>query len=192
MSDQPYAMTNRRSLPRTRDYRGRYVREIEVARRDAVIAEMKSRRMTYQQIADELGIAPSTAHDAYKRVLARTIEEPAADARKRELEDLDAAQRAVLEVLERQHVTVSHGRVVRRLIDFERDENGEPRLDAQGERIGIYEDVTDDGPILQAVDRLVKIGESRRKLLGLDAAQKLETTGSITYTIHGVSDDDLG
>lgn len=174
-----------------RDYRGRYTRSIETAQRDAVIAEMRSRRMTYQQIADELGIAPSTAHEAYQRVLERTIEEPAADARKRELEDLDAAQRAVLEVLERNHVTVSHGRVVRRLVGYERDEDGEYVLDEDGKRIGVYEDVLDDGPILQAVDRLIKIGESRRKLLGLDAAQKMDVSGSVTYEIKGVGDDDL-
>lgn len=194
MTDQQDSMPTRmyESDLRGRDYRGRFTRSTETAQRDAVIAEMRSRRMTYQQIADDLGISDSAAHEAYQRVLERTIEEPAANARKRELEDLDAAQRAVLEVLEREHVTVSHGRVVRRLVGFETGEDGSPRLDAQGERIGIYEDVTDDGPILQAVDRLVKIGESRRKLLGLDAAQKMDVSGSVAYTIHGVSDDDLG
>lgn len=189
MSDQPDPMPTR--ITRTRDYRGRYTRSVETAQRDAVIAEMRSKRMTYQQIADELGISDSTAHEAYQRVLDRTIEEPAANARKRELEDLDAAQRAVLEVLERQHITVSHGRVVRRLIDFERDASGEPVLDEKGNRVGIYEDVTDDGPILQAVDRLIKIGESRRKLLGLDAAQKLDVSGALVYRVEGVPDDDL-
>lgn len=189
MTDQPDTMTVRTT--QARDWRGRFTRSVETAQRDAVIAEMKSRRMSYQQIADELGIARSTAHEAYQRVLERTIEEPAADARKRELEDLDAAQRAVLEVLERNHVTVSHGRVVRRLVGYERDEDGEYVLDEDGKRIGIYEDVLDDGPILQAVDRLIKIGESRRKLLGLDAATKMDVSGTVTSRIIGVPEEEL-
>lgn len=186
VTDQPNTTPTR-----TRDYRGRYTRSVETAQRDAVIAEMRSRRMTYQQIADELGISTSTAYEAYQRVLARTIEEPAAEARQRELEDLDRAQRAVLEVLEGEHYAVSHGRVVRRWLAWETDEEGNPVLDELGKPIGIYEDVLDDGPILQAVDRLVKIGESRRKLLGLDAAQKMDVTGEITYEIVGVPTEEL-
>src|SRR5690606_14603556 len=189
VTDQPDTMAVRTT--QARDWRGRFTRSVETAQRDAVIAEMKSRRMSYQQIADELGIARSTAHEAYQRVLERTIAEPAADARKRELEDLDFAQRQILEVLERQHVTVSHGRVVRRLVDWERDDDGEYVLDSDGNRIGVYEDVLDDGPILQAVDRLIKIGESRRKLLGLDAATKMDVSGTVTSRIIGVPDDEL-
>ncbi|MFA1538592.1 hypothetical protein [Actinomadura monticuli] len=129
-------------------------------------------------------------HEAYKRVLERTIEEPAADARKRKLEDLDFAQRQILDVLERQHITVSHGRVVRRLVGYETEDDGSYSLAPDGKRIGIYEDVLDDGPILQSVDRLVKLSESRRKLLGLDAATKMEVSGDVTYTVVGLSDDD--
>jgi hypothetical protein len=56
-------------------------------------------------------------------------------------------------VLERNHVTVSHGRIIR-------GENEEPLLD--------------DGPVLTAIDRLLKIQERRAKLLGLDAPARHE------------------
>jgi hypothetical protein len=72
------------------------------------------------------------------------------------LEDLYAQ---VKEVLARDHVTVSVGRVV--------ELNGEP--------------IPDESPFLQAVDRLLRIEDARRrnaerraKLLGLDAAQRVE------------------
>src|SRR5690606_41267190 len=69
--------------------------------------------------------------------------------------------------------------------------DGEYVLDSDGNRIGVYEDVLDDGPILQAVDRLIKIGESRRKLLGSDAATKMDVSGTVTSRIIGVPDDGL-
>jgi len=77
----------------------------------------------------------------------------------KELERLDALYEQVEAVLARQHVTVSVGRVV--------ELNGEP--------------IPDEGPFLQAVDRLLRIEDARRrnaerraKLLGLDSAQKVE------------------
>src|SRR4029078_1889290 len=40
----------------------------------------------------------------------------------------------------------------------------------------VLKDVTDDGPRLAAIDRLLRISESRRKLLGLDAPAKTALT----------------
>lgn len=181
-----------RMATRTRDRHGQFVRDTATVLQDAQAAALRARRKTYQQIADELGMASkSSAYEAVQRALRDALSEPAEQARQMELDDLDRAQRHVLEVLERNHVTVSHGRVVRRLIDFERDDGGEYLLDEDGKRIGIYEDVLDDGPILQAVDRLIKIGESRRKLLGLDAATKMDVSGTVTSRIIGVPEEEL-
>lgn len=181
-----------RMATRTRDRHGQFVRDTATVLQDAQAAALRARRMTYQQIADELGMASkSSAYEAVQRALRDALSEPAEQARQMELDDLDRAQRAVLEVLERNHVTVSHGRVVRRLVGYERDDDGEYVLDEDGKRIGVYEDVLDDGPILQAVDRLIKIGESRRKLLGLDAAQKMDVSGTVTSRIIGVPEEEL-
>ena len=86
-----------------------------------------------------------------------------------ELERLDRLYEAAVGVLERHHVTVSQGRVVQL--------DGEP--------------LPDDGPVLQAIDRLLKLQERRARLLGLDAAQKLDVSGNVSYTVVGVPDDDL-
>ena len=46
---------------------------------------------SYQQIADELGYAtPSGAHQAVKKALARTVQEPADELRKVESDRMDA------------------------------------------------------------------------------------------------------
>jgi hypothetical protein len=51
--------------------------------------------------------------------------------------------------------------------------------------------LADDAPVLNAVDRLVKISESRRKLLGLDAPAKVQSEGTVRYSIDGVNPEDL-
>ncbi|MGH3382674.1 MAG: helix-turn-helix domain-containing protein [Actinoallomurus sp.] len=131
----------------TRAGNGRYDRDPETAKRDAEAAKLRSRGWTYQRIADHLGVTKATAHEAVKRALHDTLAEPAADVRELELARLDAMYDAVIKVLETKHVTVNNGRVIY---------VGDTPLE-------------DDGPVLAAVDRLIKIQERRARLLGLDA-----------------------
>lgn len=156
---------------RTRDGKGRYDRDPTTVARDAEAAALRAKSWTYQQIADHLGITKSSAHEAVQRALADTLAEPAEALRTLELERLDGMWRAVQGVLERKHLTVSNGRVVQ--IPNE-----------AGELVP----VEDDAPILQAVDRLLKIQERRAKLLGLDipVKQQIEVDGGIRYEVIGV------
>ncbi|MCK9929447.1 hypothetical protein MXD62_20065 [Frankia sp. Mgl5] len=122
--------------------------------------------MPYRDIALTMGMASvSSAHDAVQRALDATIpNEPAAEVRQLELDRLDRMHVAVMAVLEKQHVTVSNGKVI--YLD------GEP--------------LEDDAPVLQAVDRLLKIQDRRAKLLGLDAEQKVSVAGGVRYEIVGI------
>jgi hypothetical protein len=164
MDDQQNAKTDG-----TRDGNGRYTRDLATAERDAEAARLRSRGMTYRQIAAHLGVTVGNAHAAVQRALAEVIAEPAADALAFELERLDQLYQAALKVLEAQHITVSNGRVV--------ELDGVP--------------LPDDGPVLQAIDRLVRISESRRKLLGLDQPAKTQVSGGLTYEVVGVDPDAL-
>jgi hypothetical protein len=49
----------------------------------------------------------------------------------------------------------------------------------------------DDGPVLSAIDRLVRISESRRKLLGLDQPAKMNVSGGLTYEVVGIDPEAL-
>jgi predicted transcriptional regulator len=149
---------------------GKYDRDPRTAERDAEAAELRSRSLTYSQIAARLGISKAEAHRAVARVLAETVAEAGEHARALELQKLDRAEAAVLAVLERSHVTVSHGRIIR-------DENEDPLLD--------------DGPILQAAGMLARLSESRRKLIGLDAPAQVITEGRVRYEVVGVDPADL-
>lgn len=147
----------------TRGGKGRFERSLETATRDAEAARLRTRGLTYRQIADKLNMAgPGKAYEAVRRVLAETTQEAADDLRMVELERLDLMYQAALKVLETEHLTISHGRVIYR------DDNGKP--------------LADDGPVLVAIDRMLKIQERRAKLLGLDAPTKANVTVSDAIT----------
>jgi hypothetical protein len=156
-------------IKQARGTNGKWVRTLEGAERDAEAARLRSKGKSYRQIAAALGCDVHVAHSAVKRVIAEIITEPAEAAIAFELERLDRLHRAAMKVLERHHVTVSNGKVV--------EVDGQPLLD--------------DGPVLSAIDRLVRISESRRKLLGLDQPAKMNVSGGLTYEVVGIDPEAL-
>lgn len=132
---------------------GRFVRTLKGAKRDAEAAQLRSRGMSFRAIASELGYSnPGTAHAAVSRALAAVVAEPAAEVREHMVAQLDYLTEKALEVLEAQHVVVQQGRIV-----------------YQGDK-----PLTDNAPVLDAIQTLLKIQERRAKLLGLDAPKKVE------------------
>jgi hypothetical protein len=108
----------------------------------------------------------TTARDLLREELARRVD-PKIDAYRvlhlerleAELLRLDELEARARQVLDRHHITVNNGRVI--------SVDGQP--------------LQDDGPVLAAIDRLLKIedarrknNESQRKLLGLDAPTKVD------------------
>jgi hypothetical protein len=139
---------------------GRFTRSIEQAEMDAGAARLRSRGWSYGRIAAELGYSDdAAAYRAVQRVLVETVAEPAAELRQIELARLDVLYEAALGVLEREHLAIANGKVV---YDFGSSGDGEGKQ------------VLDDAPVLQAIDRCLRIQERRAKLLGLDAPAKLE------------------
>ncbi len=175
----------------TREGDGEFSRNIETAERDAQAAHLRARSRTYQEIADELGVSRQSAHRMVKRALASVLEEPAEELRQIELAKLDVLERAVTAVLEREHLMVSHGRIVSRRTDQVQQRDGQDVIDVDGNPVYIWEELKDDSPVLAAADRLVKISESRRKLMGLDSPVKLAVSGIMRYELDGVNTDDV-
>lgn len=122
--------------------------------KDQQAARMRSRSMTYQQIGDALGMSRQAAHKAVLRAIADIPKEDAAEVLSLELNKLDQYEQRLFEVLDASHMKVSNsGKVV--FFD------GEP--------------VSDDQPIIQAVTALLRVGDRRAKLLGLNAPTKVDT-----------------
>ncbi|MCZ4509970.1 hypothetical protein O3Q52_17545 [Streptomyces sp. ActVer] len=173
-----------------RTSQGRYTRTLENAERDTEAARLHAHGWTDGMIAKELNYpSTSAARDGRKKALAEIQQAPAAEiialeVRKLDMElvRLEQLERDVRKVLERAHVTVSHGKVIT----------------TANPDTGVEEPLLDDGPVLQAADRLVKIEDARRrnaerraKLLGLDAEQKVSVAGSVKYEVVGVDPADL-
>jgi DNA-binding Lrp family transcriptional regulator len=173
MSDTDDVDDTERHAPRTdgpaRGGDGGFVRTIETAERDAEAARLRSRSMSYRAIAKQLGVSVSTAHAMVDRALAEVVREAGEAVVALELEKLDRDEAAVLAVMEATHYTVSNGKLI--MID------GKPLLD--------------DAPVLAAAAMRVRISESRRKLVGADAAQKIDTTAAVKYTYEGVNVSDV-
>ncbi|MFI2632618.1 hypothetical protein ACH5A2_19800 [Streptomyces collinus] len=174
--NEPTGATPRGGPPQTdaerfRDGRHRYARSPETVALDARAADLRAQGATYQQIADELGYrSRSGAIDAVRRAVRDACAGPAQALIDLEVTRLEMITDEVLEILQRDHVVVSHGKVVK-------DEEGKPLLD--------------DGVKLQAVDRYLRSRESFRKLLGLDKPAKVEHSGGVRYEVIGVDPADL-
>lgn len=149
----------------------RFVKDERRAQRDAEAARLRAAGRTYQQIADELGYCDRG--EAWRGVqrCARVVRQDAGEQLITvEAAELDQLYTEALAVLQRDHIHVSNGRVVRH-------ENGDP--------------VLDDGPKLAAIDRLVKVRESYRRLFGLDQPARQEISGGVKYEVVGISAEDL-
>jgi hypothetical protein len=152
---------------------GRFTRSIRTAQRDADAAALRAKGWTYQRIANELGFASKgKAHEAVQRAFADIPTEDVEAAKRLDLERIDRLIEVAWGVMERLHITVSDGRVVGRKIGVERDEDGIELLDKDGNTIPVYEDILDDGPALNAIDRINRLLERRARIIGYDAPSR--------------------
>jgi hypothetical protein len=156
-----------------RDSKGQFTRTLAHDERAAAAAKLKAEnpRMTYQQIADAVGY--SNKGDAWRAVdkcRKAVVQQAGAELVASEAAQLDDLYVAALEVLERDHLVVSHGKVVT-------GNDGQPLLD--------------DGPKLSAIRELRAIRESYRKLHGLDAEKKINVSGGVRYEVVGIDPADL-
>lgn len=164
--------------------------QADAARLRARVAELRADGLTYRAIGNALDISATTAwryHEEWIKELRRgtpELQERATAALREqhemlrtERERLEMERTAALEVLTARHLTISNGVLIR-------DENKTP--------------MEDDGPVLQALDRLntiraalIKLADHEAKLLGLYAEQKVNLSGGIKYEVVGVDEAQL-
>ena len=167
---------------------GRFVASIETAARDFEAAELRVRGRSLQQIADELGYAsPGHVHDGIHRAFAALPSGEAEDAKRLDLERIDRLIARAWDVMDREHVAYSNGQVVRRRTgEYALDDEGFERLDDKGNRIPLYEEVLDDGPLLSAIDRIERLIGRRGKIFGYaaPARSRIEVVTPETVEAH--------
>jgi hypothetical protein len=158
----------------TRDGTGKFTRTAASARRDAEAAALRARGRTFDQIAREMKFSSrAKAYEAVMRAYADIPYEGAEEARRLDLERIDRLIEQAWAVMEREHITVSNGRVVGKRIGWETDPvSGEVLHDGDGAPIPQYEDILDDGPALAAIRELRALLERRARIIGYDAPVK--------------------
>ncbi|MEU0207359.1 hypothetical protein [Streptomyces canus] len=165
-------------LQRDRNSMGRFTRTMASVRRDAATAEYLADHpgTTYEELAQRFGYAHrSDAKKGIERAKADVARPAITRLIATESEELDALYTEAVAILQRNHVTVSHGKIITWL-----------NPDTQEE-----EPLPDDGPKLQAITVALRVRESYRKLHGLDQPAKQEISGGVKYEVVGVDPEDL-
>lgn len=154
--------------------------ELSVAeKRAAVVAGVREGK-TFRQIAAELGISKSYAHDLFQAALELIPADNVHAYREQQLADLALARQVAREILGRYHVTISNGHVMHEITG--RDDEGKP----------VYGDPYEDsGPELAALAALVKVGQREAEILGSDAEKKVNMTGAVKYEVVGLAAEEL-
>lgn len=154
------------------EYNGRFVRNPDTAHRDAAAAEMRAQGATFQQIADDLGYADrGNALRGVQRALRDIVKGPAEKLLALHMDRLERLYAAAEEVLEADHVVVSHGKV---MYD---DRTGQP--------------LVDHTPKLAAIREARATLDSFWSLTGMKKPAKVEHSGGVKYEVVGVDPDSL-
>jgi hypothetical protein len=163
---------NHHSNGTIRDSHGRLRRSKETAERDAEMMQMRERGLSYSKIANHFGVTKTTVSRAVERSLKAIVQEPAEAVLKLELARLDWMWDQAVQVLERDHIVVSNGRVI---FDPRQTHDEVPLLD--------------DDHVLRTLAAMTRIMDRRARYLGLDAAQKLIISEPVRYVLEGVEVD---
>jgi hypothetical protein len=166
-------------------------RALKAADIEAQVIELIRNGHTFREVAKELAISVGYAHKVYVRALDRIPEPGVSEYRAQQLARIQLERQALLDILADHHVTVSNGHVVSEIIGKhpETTDDGEPHPQAGQPIYG--EALTDPGPVMQAVDRLIKLDDQEARLLNLYPAQKIDATAHVTYSVVGVEAGDV-
>lgn len=145
-----------------RDGKGNFIRTPEQIEKDHEAARLRSQSLTFRQIGERLGVTGQAAFAMVKRAIADIPREGTEELIALELAKLDAIEAKYAEITQGLHPMVS---MSGKIVGFTDDETGKE----------IY--LEDSAPVIRALDGLLKVSESRRKLLGLNAPTRTELTG---------------
>jgi len=151
-------------------------KSIREAERRAEMLSLRLEGKTLEQIGAQMNVGADTVHRVISRALTSVTKEPAEELLTLELGRCDVLLSEAMQTVKAFHPLVSAGRVV-----------SAPMLTNQGEPIRNPETgdvltrvLEDKAPKLAAIATAVRVMERRAKLLGLDAATKLQQEVTVT------------
>jgi hypothetical protein len=143
---------------------GQFTKSLEGAQRDAHAARLHADGASYNEIAAELGIHKSQAIRAVQRAVRAVVKGPAEDVLKLHTDRLEYAFTKMVEIMEADHVVVSHGKIIT-------DEQGNP--------------LRDHGPVIAATREARQLLDSFRVMMGYNQPVKVDAT------VHEVTQQDV-
>lgn len=141
----------------------------ETAVRRAAVVDRYRLGRTFKQIGEELGFSTQRAHEIYWDAM-NAVQRKSVEARRAQMEDqLDEVVRVASRVMAADHIAHSNGRVV-------------TMTDAAGKEVPVL----DDGPKLDAGRTIIAAQARLAKMIGADAATKVESEVSVLrYEVVG-------
>lgn len=155
-----------------RNAKGQFFRTLHKAERDAECARLYSEGgWTFRALAEHLGYSDhSAAIRGYQRAIREAVRDAGEQALRVTIDRLEYLWEKAVEVLEKDHVVVSHGKVIE-------DVAGRPLIDS--------------GPTLAAIREARATLERLSRIAGLEQPTKLDLSGGVTYQVVGVDPEDL-
>jgi hypothetical protein len=132
------------------------------------VVDLRRRGIPFGEIGATLDppVSKQRAHQIWAEALSDIAGPTVELARQEILDRLDNLVRLAYEVLERNHITISNGKIV------------------------VHDGITltDDGPVLAAIREIRKLDDSRARLLGANAPVRTEVGGdvSVRHEVIGV------
>ena len=156
------------------------ITDAALAEQDAKVIALKRADLSFAEIAARLGISKASAHRAFHRALQRIVEPEVLAYRAEQLARIALEREEAMDIMGGRHIVVSNGHIVSEIIG--RNDEGDP----------IYGDpLTDPGPTLAAIDRLIKLDDQEAKLLGMYAETRVNLSGGVRYEVVGIDASDL-
>jgi hypothetical protein len=159
-----------------RDGKGRYIRTLEAVEQDAEIARRYSQgSLTFKEIGNQLGISKWAAISGYRRAVREVIQDAGHEALRVQIDRMEYLFAKAAEVLEAEHVVVSHGKV----ITMPDPDSGEEKP------------LRDHAPVLAAIREARQCLEAFQSLTGMKQPTKIEHSGGVTYELIGIQPEDV-
>lgn len=167
-------------------------KSIREANRRAEMLSLRLEGKTLEQIGAHMQVGADTVHRVISRALTSVTKEPAEELLSLEIGRCDLLLNEAMQTVKAFHPLVSGGRVVSEPI---LDDQGCPVRDAATGDV-LTRVIADAAPKLAAIHVAVRVLERRAKLLGLDAATKLQQEVRVTNSqpecdFTRLSDDEL-
>lgn len=147
--------------------------------------------LTFREIAAELDYSVGYMHKVFTNALRKIPAQAVEDYRADQLARIQLERQALLDILAAHHVVVSNGHIVSEIVGHYplKTDNGEDHPLAGQPIFG--EPLVDSAPVMQAVDRLIKLDDQEAKLVGAYAATKIDATVAVRYEVIGVDPADI-